>query len=179
MIESPALNVSPRDIVCVDNRPIGQRPPTRVWRYNKPVGVLTTHHDEKGRKTVFSQLPSKIGRVISIGRLDLNSQGLLLLTNDGDLARVMELPATALTRQYKVRAFGQTKTTDFDVLKNGLFFEGIQYGPINVTFDRRTGANVWLSVSLTEGKNREVRNALRAVDLQVNRLVRLSYGPFE
>lgn len=178
-LTTPAVKVTAADEICLDGEPVGQRPPTRLWRHHKPEGRLTTHKDPEGRDTVFDHLPEDIGRVISIGRLDLNSQGLLLLTNDGELARVLELPSTAWTRRYRVRAFGDVKESQLEKLKNGITVEGVTYGPIEATVDRRTGANVWLTVGLKEGKNREVRNVLGALGLQVNRLMRIAYGPFQ
>ena len=179
ILKSPAVKVGPDDEIALDGQPVGARPPTRLWRHHKPEGLLTTHKDPEGRETVFERLPGDMGRVISVGRLDLNSEGLLLLTNDGALARVLELPATGWTRRYRVRAYGSADDAALEALKDGVTVEGVSYGPIDVVVDRRTGANVWLSVGLKEGKNREVRKVLSHVGLAVNRLVRVAYGPFQ
>jgi 23S rRNA pseudouridine2605 synthase len=178
-LKTPAVKVSPDDDVRVDGESIGQRPPTRVWRYHKPVGLLTTHADPQGRETVFQSLPEDMGRVISVGRLDLNSEGLLLLTNDGELARTLELPSTGWTRRYRVRAYGNASDKALAELADGVTVDGVTYGPVEVVVDRRTGANVWLTVGLKEGKNREVRKVLASVGLTVNRLMRVAYGPFQ
>ncbi|XBQ16402.1 MAG: pseudouridine synthase [Oceanicaulis sp.] len=178
-LKSPAVKVRPGDELAVDGQPVGPRPPTKVWRYHKPNGLLTTHHDPQGRETVFDRLPAELGRVISVGRLDLNSEGLLLLTNDGELARVLELPRTGWTRRYRVRAFGKADDAALARLADGAVVEGIAYGPVEAVVDRRTGSNVWLTVSLKEGKNREVRKVLASVGLTVNRLMRVAYGPFQ
>lgn len=178
-LTSPAVKVRPGDVLAFDGQPVGPRPPTRLWLYHKPVGILTTHSDPEGRPTVFEQLPKDMGRVISIGRLDLNSEGLLLLTNDGALARVLELPATGWTRRYRVRAYGHADDKALAGLADGAVVDGVVYGPIEVTVDRRTGANVWLTVGIKEGKNREVRKVLAHVGLTVNRLMRVAYGPFQ
>lgn len=178
-LKSPAFNVQPGDEIALDGQPVGERPPTRVWRYHKPTGLLTTHHDPEGRETVFDQMPAGMGRVISVGRLDLNSEGLLLLTNDGELARVLELPATGWTRRYRVRAYGKADDAALARLADGAVVDGVVYGPVEVTVDRRTGANVWLTIGLKEGKNREVRKVLASVGLSVNRLMRTAYGPFQ
>lgn len=178
-LTSPAVKVGPDDVLAFDGQPVGPRPPTRVWRYHKPTGLLTTHSDPEGRSTVFEQLPREMGRVISVGRLDLNSEGLLLLTNDGALARVLELPATGWTRRYRVRAYGDADDKALAALADGVTVDGLAYGPIEVSVDRRTCANVWLTVGLKEGKNREVRKVLDHVGLTVNRLMRVAYGPFQ
>ncbi len=178
-LTSPAVKVGPGDELAFDGQPVGPRPPTRVWRYHKPTGLLTTHSDPEGRSTVFEELPKDMGRVISVGRLDLNSEGLLLLTNDGALARILELPATGWTRRYRVRAYGNADEKTLAALADGVTVEGVAYGPIEVSVDRRTGANVWLTVGLKEGKNREVRKVLDHVGLTVNRLMRVAYGPFQ
>jgi len=178
-LKTPAFKVQPSDDVRVDGEPIGARPPTRVWRYHKPVGLLTTHNDPQGRETVFQKLPADMGRVISVGRLDLNSEGLLLLTNDGELARVLELPTTGWTRRYRVRAYGNASDKALADLADGTVVDGVVYGPVEVVVDRRTGANVWLTVGIKEGKNREVRKVLQSVGLTVNRLMRVAYGPLQ
>jgi 23S rRNA pseudouridine2605 synthase len=179
VLDSPAFKVGPGDEIALDGQPVGERPPTRLWRYHKPAGLLTTHKDPEGRETVFDALPDDMGRVISVGRLDLNSEGLLLITNDGELARVLELPATGWTRRYRVRAYGNADDKALASLKDGVTVEGVVYGPMEVVVDRRTGANVWLTVGLKEGKNREVRKVLAHVGLSVNRLMRIAYGPFQ
>lgn len=179
VLTSPAFKVGPGDEIALDGQRVGERPPTRLWRYHKPGGLLTTHFDPEGRETVFQRLPEDMGRVISVGRLDLSSEGLLLITNDGELARVMELPATGWTRRYRVRAYGNAGDAALASLKEGVTVEGVVYGPMEVVVDRRTGANVWLTVGLKEGKNREVRKVLAHVGLTVNRLMRVAYGPFQ
>ena len=179
VLKTPAVKVGPGDDVRVDGKPIAEKPPTRLWRHHKPDGLVTTHADPQGRETVFQALPKDMGRVISIGRLDLTSEGLLLLTNDGELARVLELPSTGWTRRYRVRAYGDITEEAIQKLKNGITVEGVKYGPIEVVVDRRTGSNTWLNVGLKEGKNREVRKVLSAVGLTVNRLLRTAYGPFQ
>jgi 23S rRNA pseudouridine2605 synthase len=188
VLTTPAVKIAAGDVLTVDGAVIGQAEPTRVWRYHKPAGLVTTHSDPKGRPTVFQHLPPGLPRVISVGRLDLNSEGLLLLTNDGALARALELPATGVIRRYRARARGQTTQAKLDRLKDGLTVEGVRYGPIEATLDKAktgagkegaTAANLWISLTLSEGKNREVRKVLEAIGLTVNRLIRLSYGPFQ
>jgi 23S rRNA pseudouridine2605 synthase len=177
-LASPAFTVSPRDRVEVDGKPLPSRERTRLFLYHKPKGLVTTNRDERGRSTIFGALPKELPRVVSIGRLDLNSEGLLLLTNDGGLARALELPETGWLRRYRVRANGKITQAALDRLARGIVVDGIEYGPIQATLDRAQGANVWLTLGLREGKNREVRNVLRALGLTVNRLIRISYGPF-
>lgn len=179
IIDSPALNVTDRDTIAVDGREIGAAEPTRLWRYHKPEGLVTSASDEKGRPTVFDRLPPDMPRVMSIGRLDLNSEGLLLLTNDGALKRKLELPSTGWMRKYRVRARGRITDAALDPIRNGITVDGERFQPMSVTIDREQGANVWLTVGLREGRNREVRRALSSVGLMVNRLIRLSYGPFQ
>jgi 23S rRNA pseudouridine2605 synthase len=179
VIASPALNVTPRDRIAVDGRPLPQRERTRLFLFHKPRGLLTTNADTHGRPTIFDTLPKDIPRVVSVGRLDLNSEGLILLTNDGGLARALELPATGWLRRYRVRAYGAIAQERLDELRSGMEVAGIRYGAIEATLDRAQGSNVWLTVALREGKNREVRNVLGALGLQVNRLIRVSYGPFQ
>ncbi len=184
ILETPAVLVSAADTITVEGRPIGKAEPTRLWRYHKPVGLMTTHSDPQGRPTVFEKLPQPMPRVISVGRLDMNSEGLLLLTNDGELARALELPATGWVRIYRARALGQTSQAQLDRLKNGTTVDGVIYGPMEATLDKKVDkadgrANVWLTVAITEGKNREVRKVLESIGLKVNRLIRLAYGPFQ
>jgi 23S rRNA pseudouridine2605 synthase len=178
VIESPALNVTAADRVAVDGREIAAPEPARLWRYHKPAGLVTTARDEKGRDTVFAHLPEGMPRVVSVGRLDLASEGLLLLTNDGELKRRLELPSTGWMRKYRVRARGVPTDAMLEPLRRGITVEGERFQPMKVTIDRQQGANVWLTVGLREGRNREVRRALEAVGLTVNRLIRVSYGPF-
>jgi 23S rRNA pseudouridine2605 synthase len=178
-LASPAFTVSPRDRIEVDGKPLPGRERTRLFLYHKPRGLVTTNRDERGRPTIFGALPKHLPRLVSIGRLDLNSEGLLLLTNDGGLARLLELPDTGWLRRYRVRANGRVTQDALDRLARGITVEGIEYGPIQAKLDREQGANVWLTMGLREGKNREVRNVLRALGLSVNRLIRVSYGPFQ
>jgi len=178
VLTTPAVKVEPGDILTVDGAVVSDAEPTRVFRYHKPTGLLTSHTDPKGRPTVFSALPEGLPRVISIGRLDLNSEGLLLLTNDGSLSRALELPSNAWVRRYRARAFGDTTQEKLDKLKDGITVEGVRYGPIEAKLDKASGRNIWITVSLSEGKNREVRRVLEALGLKVNRLIRLAYGPF-
>ena len=177
-ITSPALNVTPEDKISVDGKPIAAADKTRLWLYHKPAGLMTTHKDPQGRPTVFNALPKDMPRVVSIGRLDLNSEGLLLLTNDGELARKLELPSTGWIRRYRVRAFGSILPATLEKMRQGVTVEGVRYQRMEVEMENPTGANRWLVVSLREGKNREIRNIFEHFNLKVNRLIRLSYGPF-
>lgn len=179
VITSPALNVTDRDRITVDGLPLAAAEPQRLWRYYKPLGLVTSERDEKGRETVFQHLPEDMPRVVSVGRLDLNSEGLLLLTNDGALKRRLELPTTGWLRKYRVRAHGAAADATLEPLRRGVVVDGERFQPMTVTLDRTQGANLWLTVSLREGRNREVRRALDAVGLTVNRLIRVSYGPFQ
>ncbi|NOU06245.1 MAG: pseudouridine synthase [Hyphomicrobiaceae bacterium] len=178
-LASPALDVGPKDRVLVDGKPLPDAEPVRLWRYHKPRGLVTTHRDPEGRPTVFDNLPLHLGRVISIGRLDYNTEGLLLLTNDGALARHLELPTTGWLRRYRVRAHGMITQAQLDALKDGIEIDGVKYGPVEGTVDTVQGTNTWLTLGLREGKNREVRNILSSLNLTVNRLIRISYGPFQ
>lgn len=178
-LTTPACVIGPGDTVVVDGKALPDKEPTRLWRYNKPAGLVTSHRDPEGRKTVFQALPDFMPRVISVGRLDLNSEGLLLLTNDGELARKLELPETGWTRRYRVRVHGQVDAKDLTGLGRGVTVDGVKYGPITAAFDQRTGANAWLTVTLKEGKNREVRKVMEHIGLGVNRLIRTAYGPFQ
>jgi 23S rRNA pseudouridine2605 synthase len=179
IIDSPALNVTAADRVTLDGRPVAAPEPTRLWRYYKPTGLVTSERDEQGRGTVFAHLPADLPRVVSVGRLDLNSEGLLLLTNDGALKRRLELPSTGWLRKYRVRVHGAPDDAALDPLRRGLTVEGERFQPMKVSLDRQQGANAWLTVAIREGRNREVRRALQAVGLTVNRLIRVSYGPFQ
>jgi 23S rRNA pseudouridine2605 synthase len=180
VIRTPAFNVTEKDQVRVDGQPLQARQGTRVWLYHKPQGLVVTEKDPEGRPTIFDTLEQQgLPRVVSIGRLDINTEGLLLLTNDGGLKRVLELPATGWLRRYRVRAFGTITQPQLDALKDGLEVDGIQYGPIEAVLEREQGSNVWLVISLREGKNREIKNVLAALGLQVNRLIRTSFGPFQ
>ena len=179
VINSPALDITSNDVVTVDGKPLPERERTRLFLYHKPRGLMTTHDDPEGRPTVFDNLPEGLPRLISIGRLDFNTEGLLLLTNDGGLARTLELPDTGWLRRYRVRAHGDVTQAQLDELKNGIEVEGVKYGPIEATLERDQGANVWLVFAIREGKNREVRNVCAHLGLEVNRLIRVSYGPFQ
>ena len=178
VLESPAINVTEADRIEVDGIRVGGKEKTRLWRYHKPKGLVTTHRDEQGRQTIFESLPEDMPRVISVGRLDLTSEGLLLLTNDGELSRHLELPATGWTRKYRVRAFGEVTQDQLNSLKNGIRIDGVLYGGIDATVDRAQGDNMWIDMTLREGKNREIRKVLEFLGLKVNRLIRVSYGPF-
>lgn len=182
LIDSAALNVSEDDRILVDGKALPEAERTRLFLYHKPPGLVTTHRDEKSRDTVFSKLPAAIGRVVSVGRLDLNTEGLLLLTNDGALARYLELPAQGIVRTYRVRVHGSVDGRALDDLKNGITIEGVTYQPITATRDDtpsgREGKNTWLQMSLQEGKNREIRKVMEALGLRVTRLIRTQYGPF-
>ncbi|MEJ0075509.1 MAG: pseudouridine synthase [Alphaproteobacteria bacterium] len=178
-IASPALNVRPSDKVIVDGKPLPGAERTRLFLYHKPRGLVTTSSDPQGRPTIFGALPKDLPRLISIGRLDLATEGLLLLTNDGGLARALELPSTAWLRRYRVRAYGTVAQDQLDALRDGVTVDGINYGPIEATLDREQASNVWITFAIREGKNREVRNVLRHLGLHVARLIRVSFGPFQ
>lgn len=178
VLETPAFLASFSDDIRVDGRSIPKPESTRLFLYYKPAGLVTTAHDPQGRPTVFDNLPPDMPRVISVGRLDLNTEGLLLLTNDGELSRYLELPSTGWVRTYRVRAYGKPTEDDLVALAQGISYEGVHYGPIDVQIDRGRGDNTWMTMKLTEGKNREIRNVTRAIGMQVNRLIRVSYGPF-
>jgi len=177
-ISSPGVNVRDDDTVTVDGKPLAARERTRLFLYHKPRGLVTTNADPDGRPTIFGALPKNLPRLISVGRLDLGTEGLLLLTNDGGLARVLELPQTGWLRRYRVRAHGRVTQAQLDALRAGIELDGIRYGAIEASIDREQGANVWLTFAIREGKNREVRNVLEHLGLQVNRLIRVSFGPF-
>lgn len=179
VLETPVLNATLADKIEVDGQPIRGIERTRLWLYHKPAGLVTTNADPEGRSTVFENLPEELPRVMSIGRLDINTEGLLLLTNDGGLARVLELPTTGWLRRYRVRAYGEVDQPALDALKEGIAVDGVLYGAIDATLDRKQGHNVWITMGLREGKNREIKNVLGALGLEVNRLIRVSYGPFQ
>ncbi|WP_377276241.1 pseudouridine synthase [Rhizobium sp. R86522] len=179
VLETPVHNATLADTIEVDGQPIRGIERTRLWLYHKPAGLVTTNSDPEGRPTVFENLPEELPRVMSIGRLDINTEGLLLLTNDGGLARVLELPTTGWLRRYRVRAYGEVDQPALDALKEGIAVDGVLYGAIDATLDRKQGHNVWITMGLREGKNREIKNVLGALGLEVNRLIRISYGPFQ
>ena len=179
VLTSPALNVTGRERILVDGKPIAEKEPERLWLYHKPVGRVTTHKDEQDRPTIFDDLPEDMPRVMTVGRLDLNSEGLLLLTNDGGVKRQLELPSTGWVRKYRVRVNGKPTEETFGPLRKGITVDGETFAPMTISLDRQQGSNAWVTVSLREGKNREIRRAMAAVGLTVNRLIRVSYGPFQ
>jgi 23S rRNA pseudouridine2605 synthase len=176
---TPAVTVTAANDIRVDGKPLPAPDRARLWRYHKPAGLVTTHRDEKGRTTVFDALPKELPRLISIGRLDLNSEGLLLLTNDGALSRRLELPSTGWLRRYKVRVHGEVEPERLAALEKGVTIDSVSYGPIRASLERRQGSNAWIAMALREGKNREVRRVLEHLGFQVTRLIRLAYGPFQ
>ncbi|MCI5060913.1 MAG: rRNA pseudouridine synthase [Alphaproteobacteria bacterium] len=178
ILTTPAVTVGAQDKILVDDKELQGQEKTRLFLYHKSAGFVTTAKDEQGRKTIFDDLPPELPRVISVGRLDINTEGLLLLTNDGELSRYLELPQNNFKRCYRVRAYGHTSQNQLDKLKRGITIEGIRYKEIEATLDKQQGDNVWIDIAITEGKNREVRKIMEAVGLQVNRLIRVSYGPF-
>ena len=178
-IDRAALNVTEADKITVDGKPLNAPEPARLWLYHKPAGLVTTTRDEQGRPTIYDDLPEDLPRVMSVGRLDLNSEGLLLLTNDGAVKRQLELPSTGWLRKYRVRVNGRPTDETLEPLRKGLNVDGDRFLPMVVTIDRQQGANAWLTVGLREGKNREIRRAMEDVGLSVNRLIRVSYGPFQ
>lgn len=178
-LTTPAVTVGPSDRIEVDGAPLPARERTRLWLYHKPRGVLTAARDPEGRPVLRDALPEELKAVNPVGRLDFNTEGLLLLTNDGGLKRVLELPSTGWLRRYRVRAFGSAPEDKLDAARKGMTIEGVQYGPMEVAVERQQGDNQWLTVGLREGKNREVKVVLGALGLQVNRLIRISYGPFK
>jgi len=177
-LDTPAVIVTPGDTVTVDDKPLPRATSVRLWRYHKPKGLMTTHADPEGRRTVFDALPKDMPRVISIGRLDFATEGLLLLTTSGELARHMELPTTGWLRRYRVRARGAITQEKLDKLKSGIELDGVRFGAIEARLDREQGANIWLTMGLREGKNREVKRVAAHLGLEVNRLIRISFGPF-
>ena len=179
VIDSPALNVTDADRITVDGKPLAAPEPERMWLYHKPIGLVTSDADEKGRRTIYDALPEDMPRVMSVGRLDINSEGLLLLTNDGGIKRKLELPSTGWMRRYRVRINGRPTDATLEPLRKGVTVEGERFQPMQITLDRQQGANAWLTVGLREGKNREIRRAMESVGLVVNRLIRISYGPFQ
>ena len=179
ILSTPAVKVTDDDEIIVDDKPLPRKERTRLFLYHKPAGLVTSNRDEQGRDTVFDKLPEGIPRVVTVGRLDINTEGLLLLTNDGELARYLELPATGWVRKYRVRAYGHTSQNQLDKLKKGIVYNKIQYKGIEATLEKQHGDNAWIEIALKEGKNREVRNVMEAIGLKVNRLIRMSYGPFK
>ena len=179
MISSPALNVTPADKIIIDGKPLPTREPARLWRYYKPRGLVVSDRDEQNRETIFDHLPRGLPRLITIGRLDLDSEGLLLMTNDGDLARHLELPSTGWSRKYRVRVQGQFDQTQLKTLAKGVTIDGISYGEIGAKLDRQMSSNAWLTVLIREGKNREIRRIMDYLGHKVSRLIRISYGPFQ
>lgn len=179
VLTSPAFKVIEGMDVRVDGARVKTKEPPRLWRYHKPAGLVTTHKDPQGRPTVFEALAERLPRVISIGRLDLTTEGLLLLTNDGALARQLELPANAWVRRYRIRAYGRTSQDELDKLGNGVTIDGVDYKPIRAKLDQVKGGNVWITASITEGKNREIRKVMEHLGLKVNRLIRTAFGPFQ
>ena len=179
VINTPAINVSNKNLILVDGKPIPRKDKTKLWRYYKPRGQITSNKDTEGRKTIFENLPNDMPRLVSGGRLDLDSEGLILLTNNGELAHLLEAPSTSWLRQYKVRVYGRPQISGFDKLRLGVTLEGIKYKPIQIELERQTGSNAWLNIALREGKNREIRKLMDSIDLQVNRLIRVAFGPFQ
>ncbi|MGY9056781.1 MAG: pseudouridine synthase [Alphaproteobacteria bacterium] len=178
-LTTPAFTVTATDHILVDGKPLPQAEISRLWRYHKPAGLVTTNNDPQERPTIFERLPTDLPRVMTVGRLDISSEGLLLLTNDGELARELELPARAWTRKYRVRVYGRVDLGKLQALADGPLVEGVQYGPIQATLDEQLDSNAWLTVSIKEGKNREVRRVMQWMGYHVNRLLRVSYGPFQ
>jgi 23S rRNA pseudouridine2605 synthase len=178
VLATPAYVVKASDKIAIDGKPLPEAQRTRLWRYHKPRGLVTSHKDPQGRRTVFQALPPDLPRVVSVGRLDINTEGLLLLTTDGELARHLELPSTGGLRRYRMRAHGRVSQEALDALRRGVTIDGIRYGPVEARIDREQGSNLWLTISLREGKNREVKRIAEHLGLKVNRLIRISFGPF-
>lgn len=179
LVQSPAFNIDGTEAILLDGEKLPQIQQTRLWLYHKPVGLLTTHKDTHNRPTVFEALPPDMPRVISVGRLDVNSEGLLLLTNDGNLSRKLELPQNGWSRRYKVRVHGKVELEKLAELEKGALIDGVQYGPVKIEQISQNGSNSWFLITLNEGKNREIRKLMKSVNLEVARLIRLSYGPFQ
>lgn len=179
IVESPAFNVTGDEKILFDGEKLPEIQQTRLWLYHKPTGLVTTHKDEKERPTVFDNLPAGMPRVVSVGRLDLNSEGLLLLTNNGELSRKLELPSNGWLRRYKVRVHGAVDDKKLKTLLKGTVIDGVEYGPVKAEIESTQGSNSWLLVTLSEGKNREIRKVMKSIGLDVARLIRLSYGPFQ
>jgi 23S rRNA pseudouridine2605 synthase len=177
-VATPAIRIGEHDVIAIDGRPLAEPEPARLWRYHKPAGLVTTHRDPEGRATVFANLPKKMPRVVSVGRLDFNSEGLLLLTNDGDLARRLEIPSAGWVRRYRVRLFGKVDQGELDQLAHGTTIGAVKYGPIVADLERSKGMYSWATVSLKEGKNREVKRVMEHLGLKVARLIRVQFGPF-
>jgi 23S rRNA pseudouridine2605 synthase len=177
-VTTPGVRVAADALITVDGKAIPSREATKLWRYHKPAGLVTSHRDPEGRPTVFQHLPRQLPRVLSVGRLDINSEGLLLLTNDGELARRLELPAQGWIRRYRVRLFGKVSQADLDKLANGVTIAGVRYGPVTAELERAKGPYAWANVALKEGKNREVKRLMEHLGLKVARLIRISFGPF-
>ncbi len=178
VLKSAAVNVTPKDLVTVNGKPLPQKEETKLWRYHKPAGLVVSNNDPEGRPTIFDKLRQQLPRVISIGRLDINTEGLLLLTNDGELARYLELPATGWIRRYRVRAYGRVDDAGLARIAKGVEIEGVKYGPVEGKVETSQGDNQWLSIAIREGKNREVKKICEYLGLKVNRLIRTSFGPF-
>lgn len=177
-LESPAVNVKPADMIRIDGKELSKQQEPRLWRYHKPAGLIVSHRDPQGRPTVFDRMPPELPRVVSIGRLDINTEGLLLLTNDGAIARHLELPATGWVRRYRVRAYGRPDPEALARLKDGIEIDGHRYGAIEAAIDTQQGDNAWLTIALREGKNREIKKVAEHLGLAVNRLIRVGFGPF-
>lgn len=178
-VTTPATLITTTEGVTVDGAPVKAIEPPKIWRYHKPRGLITSYHDPEGRRTVFQVLPPEMPRVVAVGRLDYNTEGLLLLTNDGGLARFLELPATGWLRRYRVRAFGRVDAKMLEEVKSGVSIDGVNYGPIEISVEKEQGDNIWIKMGIREGKNREIRKVLEHYGLVVNRLIRVSYGPFQ
>ena len=179
VVTTPAFNVQGTEQIALDGEKLPEIQKTMLFLFYKPVGVVTTHKDEKGRPTVFDILPANLPRLVSVGRLDLNSEGLLLLTNNGELSRALELPQNAWSRKYRVRVHGKIDETKLKMVENGVTIEGISYGKVSISIDQTVGTNAWLTITLNEGKNREIRKLMKYAGLDVARLIRVSYGPFQ
>ena len=179
IVDSPAFNVDGNEKILLDGEKLPAVETTRLWLYYKPTGLLTTHKDTSNRPTVFDNLPAGLPRVISVGRLDLNSEGLLLLTNNGELSRTLELPQNGWSRRYKDKVHGRISQAKIDSLADGVTVDGVAYGPVKILLGETQGTNTWLTITLQEGKNREIRRLMKYIGLEVARLIRLSYGPFQ